>query len=1634
MSIKKLGTEIAKALTNKTSNASSNVTANKTTAAKQTPAKANKDGFEKTKTDKALLEKAPHLTSGQVLKAAATYATTPAASIERAKTFLAAPELLAGNAKTCAVGGDPVNMSTGNFICRKTDLEIPGTFPLQLQRFYNALGGPTSVLGKNWTHNFNIQLAEKNQTATITFEDGHAETYHRQTDGSYLAPKGNSNILVKTQENDSPRFVLTFPDTTSYAFNPLGLLLHMRDANGNTTTLGYEDGRLSQVDNPCGQLLFHYTPHGYIAKVVDSAQRCVVYGYKDDCLTSVTCPDGSLHSYTYDSAGKLLTLTNPAGVVSLRNTYDAMGRITQQYFADDGTIDMAYEGFLTTTTEQNGNKLQYLSDEKFRTVEIRHENNVERFEYNDEDKPTFHMDLNGNIRRYAYDTQGNLIQSINPLGHATTAIYNEMGKPTSFRFPNASEVSLAYDAKGNLLQSVDPLKRTTGFAYNPKGLLNEVAMPDGSCIRYAYDERGNVTQLTNAQGHVTEYAYDALNRVIQTRNPEGHLTRFAYDSHNNIIKVTNAEGNSRHYEYNALGKVSKLTDFNGAETRYVYNKVGKIQEVVDPNGNSTTFEYDKMWNLRRMTNPLGHSTQYVYNLLGYLTAVVDPEGHVTSFEHDAKGNLTSSTSATGVKTCFCYDAMDRVIRIEEDAQTVTCLEYDLAGNLVKLTNPMGHVEEQCFDLAGQLIKRIDALGNATHFSYSPLGHLETTTDATGATTHRHHALGGQLQSILFPSGESQTFTYDKNGNIVQVTDALGQHTCLRYDAMDRVVEIKNPLGHSKYFAYDAAGNICQATDENGNITRYAYALTGQLLQVTDALGHTTQYGYDKAGQRTQMQQFRLLDETYAQLKHIEVQETSWKRNRKGEVVEKRTPLGELCSYAYDAVGNLVSKIDEDGLKTLYEYNQANKLAKVVYADGKTVELGYNPLKQLTQFRDWLGTTYIQTDALGRIEKVTDFEGKTVQYELDALGRRTGLIYPDSSKVDYAWNAAGRLESVQSPNSTTQFRYDAQGRLREQTMGDLSTQYELDPLGRFTSLTHRQGDKILDKFHYSYDAVGNITQIEKQRTGVEADSGRFCYAYDAVGQLIEATCGQKRKQYGYDSLGNRVFSQQDGMQTQHSYNARNQLVRTQTPETTKEYGYDRRGNLTRVLENGKPLAHYVFDATNCMTQAVTPERGRAEYVYNGFLKRVKRLEKMDGASSSPVDPMGEIRYVLDMSRPYNNLLATEGAQNQKYVWANKLLAAEGSETFHYLTDHLGSPVRLVGKNMDSPLAYDEFGVPLLEGQEKCYNPFGFTGYQTDEASGLYYAQLRYYEPTTSRMISEDPICSGPNWYAYVNNNPINYIDPLGLEKVVVSGGIYSQDKRNANAYYYEFIDAALAQINEWNKSGSDEKITWVIADHGWSDLNKSEFKKTAKRIGVDLVFISDTAELTNYINNQSINNNSGDVSSARLNEPITNISFFSHGLNSDGGVVSLGYDYTGNYPKSLDLHKSDIANMNASAFSSNLQSDFYSCNTGTAGADSFAQHWVNAFGGTTTAFSGKSDYANVSDNSLGGKLARKWIETVHGVSAYGGNTSLPVEGTNAEQKTFKRSVVQRIGVVGAELGRIIFGAAESLLNRAGSCES
>ena len=1336
--------------------------------------------------------------------------------------FTAYGSSLQGLSKSSAYVGDPINMSTGNFVYKKEDITIKGSYPLSFSRFYNAVDKNQTTMGPSWTHSFNIWLKDEGESVQIAFEDGHHEYYQKNPAGGYTAPAGRFSTLQKCED----AFLLTTKDLTKYNFTADGKIVSILDSNNNATNFIYNNGYLTKVFNSSGTLEFAYTENGLLCEVRDHTNRTCRYEYRNDLLIRATQANGAVYQYKYNSDGKIRQIINPAGVTAITNEYDAFYRTTVQRMADGGRLSMEYEEerMATVATEQNGNQVTYFRDQRGRTVKIAHSDGEEKYEYDQQNNRTKFTDKRGNTFRYSYDENGNLVKAVDALKNVTSFAYNEFAKPLQVNNPDGSVVKFSYDENGNLLTRQDPLERVWQFSYSGKGLPHQQILPDGSSREYTYDERGNITSIIDSAGSAVRYEYNALNQVVKFTNAEGHSTCFEYNEKGDIKKSTNALGYICEFEYNTSGNLISAVDYCGNETRFSYNKIGKVERVIDALGNSSKYSYDLMGNLIAYFDQEGNVTRYKYDTNNRLIGVTDPEGGTISFEHDPNGNITAVVGATGERTTIEYDALNRAVRQVEPDGLVMIYEYDSFGRLTTTGYPNGKKETREYDKAGQLVARTNLCGETVRYQYTLLGQLEKTISQNNDEVKYEYYPGGRLKRVIKPEGETESYIWDNNGNIVQRIDALGNSTKLSYDALDRVVEVCDPHGGKKKFSYDAMGRVVAISDINGNTTQYRYTALGALLEVIDASGHSTQYTYNAANRLTSMEQARIIDPDYGDIMQAEQQRTTYEYNRCGKLTGINAPLGSAVRYSYDAGGRMVEKQDGDAGKTFYQYNQIGQLVETAYADGRQVFYKYGELRQLAEVQDWLGVTKFERNSSGQVNKITRPDGSVMGYEWSELGQRKKTIYPDGSEVEYAYNASGRLTQVNAPNGITQYTYDAAGRILQCKMPeDIITNYNWDSIGRLTQLVHQNKNDVLDSICYQYDPAGNIKQIEKVRAGIAQDNGLFEYAYDSMNRLIRASHNENTREYAYDSLGNRIFLKDGERHIRYSYNALNQLIGQQEGALLKEYSYDTRGNLAQVVQNGKLDTQYCYDSANMLVQAVSAQNGVAEYCYDGLKNRVSKntwqQNPEEALQKSAQGPEEAIHYFVDIVKPFDNLVSmqTNEAHTQNFIWGKGLLASTGDSAYTYLQDHLGSPVRLIEDGEHAtPLAFDEFGVPLVTEKRRMHNPFGFTGYQNDEISGLYYAQARYYDPVASRMAAADTWGGNPvmpqtiNHYAYCLNNPLTFVDKNGKWPIdplswLLGKAVEAVGSAGANMFA-DFMDSIPDDILEFAK----ENLTPGIA--------------------------------------------------------------------------------------------------------------------------------------------------------------------------------------------------------------------------------
>jgi len=219
--------------------------------------------------------------------------------------------------------------------------------------------------------------------------------------------------------------------------------------------------------------------------------------------------------------------------------------------------------------------------------------------------------------------------------------------------------------------------------------------------------------------------------------------------------------------------------------------------------------------------------------------------------------------------------------------------------------------------------------------------------------------------------------------------------------------------------------------------------------------------------------------------------------------------------------------------------------------------------------------------------------------------------------------------------------------------------------------------------------------------------------------------------------------------------------------------------------------------------------------------------------------------------------------------------EVEASYHYHPDHLGS-VSVVSNHKGEPyerVEYLPFGEVWIEENDPAtsYIPFRFTSKELDRETGLY-----YYEPKTSRWMSADPagwelvnpmgsngkpkagysVIEATNWYAYVSNNPVKYLDPTGMQE------INTDDTPEPDGYNVYSVTGGTYKGAQWDnedyKSGPEAGLGYyasVLDDegnwHNYGHLDEDSVENNGLSVG-------DEVESGDYLGRISEDEESGGI--------------------------------------------------------------------------------------------------------------------------------------------------------------------------------
>lgn len=1213
--------------------------------------------------------------------------------------------------------------------------------------------------------------------------------------------------LPTIQNGSGEGFLATSPDGTKYYFNRMivrnGINRYSRIPFFTTATGGtvkMNRGRIflaaTRVEDRFGNyVLYNYDSANKLTSISASDGRLISFTYNSSSVLTSAMAHGKTWTFQYGADQKLLSVTLPDTSKWIYTQVFTSGLFRGSVGVDDPIVQVECDNGLAYPVSDT----TFSPDTDAAQVTVKHPSGAagtfvfRHREYynpwagsctNHEAEPLHYIDalvskkINGpglvdQVWTYDYDLNTwkfapDCLQGACPTTRATRVTQPD-GSVITFNFKlNGHEAERGQLASEVVTKNSIEYKRTVhsnvtpndaNLGFNTKAGVNPLAAyhPNLSGTQYELPSK----QKDIIQDGVTftwkanSFDYFARANSISLSNSlnPGFSKTDTYLYQDDTVKWV--LGQLKSTTNSNTGDVVSQTDFDAASLLPIrLYEFGSLKETLTYNANGT---------LASVKNANDGITYFANYKRGIPQLITNPDNTTVSAAVSDFGKLTSISNELGFATSFAYDAMNR---------------------LSSITPPAGDTVAWLGTTQTFTINTLAAYG-------LPAGHWKQTVSK-----------GNYRKEIYFNARWQPVVTREYDNSNVAGTQRF---TRMAYDTTGRTVFTSYPgttdaLTSGIRTEYDSLGRVTKTTQDSelGALDTTTEYLTGFLTRVTNPRGFATTTSYHVFdAPDTSRPEIILAPEGIT---------TTILRNTYGNTLEVTrsgfhdgSPIRSTRKYVYDNEQRLCKRIEPESGASLMDYDAVDNLIwsvqgsaltsntcdRASVAEGDRTVRAYNSMNRVTAV-DVPGTTndlaysYFADGALQTLTSGTnnwaytynklrlpvtetltiDSRVKTLTHAYNTMAQESSLTYPSGLVVASTPNALG--QASQAGSYASGVSYFSNGGMSGFTYGN-GIVHSLTQNARFLPLRSKDMNgaiAILDDT-YAFDANGNVASITD---GTAGNGGNRSMSYDDADRLIQTDAPNQSwltNTIAYDALDNiRVNSL--GNRTHHyQYNATTQRLDQLTlPDASvaRNLTYDASGNVTT---NGAQT--YVFDKANRLENVV----GKESYEYDGHGRRVKATRFVGKSTNHSM-------YSLD-----GKLITEEDARSGKntdYIYLNGSLVAKRSAPFgtstytvsYQHTDSLGSPVAEsdASKTVTKIERYTPYGEPSDQGYDQ--GP-GFTGHVTDAATGLTYAQQRYYDPIIGRFLSADPMESDVqngwnfNRYNYAANNPFKFTDPDGRER-------------------------------------------------------------------------------------------------------------------------------------------------------------------------------------------------------------------------------------------------------------------------------
>ena len=1211
-----------------------------------------------------------------------------------------------------------------------------------------------------------------NQSGVVTkywYDDDHRTIRERHADGTVIKNNYNAatGYLDSTVRNG---------DLTSYSYDDRGNLVLASYSDGSTESWAWNafDEKTRYRDRDGVETMWIYDMRGNCLSISVGGTQAFS-GVYDEKGHLISCRrwNHAGESYTYDDNGNVTSkiVLSTSGPISERWTCDKLGRVTKTIDGAGRVWTYAYDKKTVTERDPNGlERVYYYNNRKdlarlIETDTVTGQTHESIFRYDKRHLPVSIKDGSGVERiytyrddgqvatiatgkwrqTYVYDVAGRIIEVKRTMDGSDESYIEQYGytrvaggeERTVSKGEGISEL-YRYDAWNHIVSVTDSLQNISGRIVSPEGRIAKEQSRFGGWFSYSYDDQGRLVGIGKDGKPSVNVVCNPDGTIASKTDRTGKITACSYDDLGRLM-TESTESGTKHYAYDAVGRPVRMeyeTDVQGINDRSTIFTTW----TYSPDGRSVVVNEGNMY-----------TTTWVLDAWGNTLSKTDGTGNVVVWTYDATGKLASASDAYGKSTTYTWNAIGRIETVTYPDGTSERYDYTALGEVSRITDALGTKWEGSFDTAGRLLHEKGRPGIDKAYTYDTLNRI--TSVSSGGEAVERYSYSDRGCRILVSDGAGHGYAYEKDefGQETAETNRLGDTTRFSYDDegfLTRKVKFSGKAigidysGSSTTVSYadgtvskvvkDCEGLITRATGPSGAIS-YAYDAGGRLVrQYDEKAEEETTWAYDTAGRRTLMKSGG--------------REVHYQYGKNGEVLSV-VDLGARLSvsFIYDVMGRETARVYGNGVR------QETKYDKI----GRTIMIReISPAREL--FR---AEGYVYDEVGRRVCTVTE-KGSVTAYEYGNQPRVSAVVYPYSDELIAAFKAESEQASV--PTTDYQAQYE---RIPAERIDDLRGVLDLMAPARSAIL---QSAQKVWREHYAYDQNGN--RIAKQ-----TPVGTLTYTYDAENKLV----GKNGVVYSYDKDGNLLTEKGRVTNTTYEYTGsdrmRSAIILDSIAKkcTISYYAYDAFGRRTLVKDEGGDTMRTLYDGQTFEQVRSGPSFNDESFASNyaqgvmtcGNGERYRFID--DGAAGSRYRYTGDGDIAL-VAKRYTGvqlpLIAngTEVAMNRS---GSTLMDSSTRGGISYLgNDALGSTKSSTNEsgNLETLFGYDAFGAPLSGDFTTGLNA-GYTGKPYDVVTGLYDYGYRDYSPQAARFTTVDPIKDGSNWYAYVNNDPVDFVDPWGLSE-------------------------------------------------------------------------------------------------------------------------------------------------------------------------------------------------------------------------------------------------------------------------------